>query len=226
MRSIEICPSILDSKDVKNFLNNISRLNEEKIKNNISYIHIDIMDKKFVSGEGVSLGLAETVTSFGFLNDIHLMVEDVKEYIDKAMKYNPSVLTIHYEAPNFEENLKYLNRIRISKKYKYFDIGVSIKPDTDVEVLEKYKELFDVILIMSVEPGKGGQAFLDSTYDKIEKTKIILSDKIIELDGGINDKNIKKIIKSGIDRVVIGSYLSKTKDFNELEEKFNKLRGK
>lgn len=225
MKNIEICPSILENSNIQEFLTNISKLNEKQLKNNIVYIHLDIMDKKFVKGKGVSLSVAETITSFGFMNDVHLMVEDVKEYIDYTMKHNPSVVTIHFETSNFEQNLKYLNEIRNSKKYKYFDIGVSVKPNTELDVLEKYKNLFDVLLIMSVEPGKGGQMFLEKTYDKIQKSKIILGDKIIEVDGGINDTNIRKLIKSGVDRVVVGNYLTKASNFQDLENRINKLRG-
>lgn len=224
MKMVEICPSILNSRDVEEFLGNINELNSEDIDNNIVYIHLDVMDKKFVKQEGVSLGLAQTITSFGFLSDIHLMVNDVRKYIDDVKKYNPAVITIHYEAPNFEENIKYLNEIRDKKEVPYFDIGVSIKPDTDVEVLEKYKEKFDVLLIMSVEPGLGGQSFIYKTYEKIHKSKIILGDKIIEIDGGINETNIEDLIKSGVDRVVIGSYLTSANDLHELKLKYNKLK--
>lgn len=225
MKMVEICPSVLNSKDVKGFLENINELKNEDIDNNIVYIHLDVMDKIFVKEEGVSLSLAQTISSFGFLPDIHLMVDDVRKYIDKVKIYKPAVITIHYEAPNFEKNLKHLNEIRNNKEIPFFDIGVSIKPNTDVEVLEKYKDKFDLILIMSVEPGLGGQSFIEKTYEKIHKAKIILGDKIIQLDGGINETNIDDIIKSGVDRIVIGSYLTSAKNIEELKLKYNKLKG-
>lgn len=222
--NLEICPSILNAENVEDFLNKLVKVSSENIENMVAYVHLDVMDEKFVKNKGVSLEKAQIITSFGFLNDVHLMVEDVKSYVDEALKYTPAVITIHYEAPNFEENIKYLNDIRDSKKVPYFDIGVSIKPKTNVEELEKYVELFDVLLIMSVEPGLGGQKFIPDTYEKIQKAKILLGDKIIELDGGINEENIEDIQKSGVDRVVIGSYLTSAKTVAELEYKFNKLR--
>ena len=222
--SLEICPSILNAENVEEFLNNLNEVSSENIENTVAYVHLDVMDEKFVKNKGVSLDKAQTITSFGFLNDVHLMVEDVKKYIDEALKYKPAVITIHFEAPNFEENLKYLNELRVSKKVPYFDIGVSIKPKTNVEELEQYAEEFDVLLIMSVEPGLGGQKFIPETYEKIQKAKVLLGDKIIQLDGGINEENIEDIQKSGIDRVVIGSYLTSAKTVAELKDKFNKLR--
>lgn len=225
MKMVEICPSVLNSKDVKGFLEDINKLKNVDIENNVVYIHLDVMDKIFVKEEGVSLSLAQTISSFGFLTDIHLMVDDVRKYVDNVKIYKPAVITIHYEAPNFEENIKYLNEIRNKKELPFFDIGVSIKPDTDVEVLEKYKAKFDLILIMSVEPGLGGQTFIYKTYEKIHKAKIILGDKIIQLDGGINDSNIDDIIKSGVDRVVVGSYLTDAKNLEELKLKYNRLKG-
>lgn len=222
--SLEICPSILNAENVEEFLDKLVKVSNDSIENAVAYVHLDVMDEKFVKNKGVSLEKAQTITSFGFLNDVHLMVEDVKEYVEKTLKYTPAVITIHYEAPKFEENIKYLNEIRDSKKVPYFDIGVSIKPNTDVEVLEKYVDLFDVLLIMSVEPGLGGQKFMPETYQKIQKAKILFGDKILQLDGGINEDNIEDIQKSGVDRVVIGSYLTSAKNIAELEDKFNKLR--
>ena len=222
--SLEICPSILNAENVEEFLDNLNKVSEENIENTVAYVHLDVMDEKFVKNKGVSLEKAQTITSFGFLNDVHFMVEDVKKYIDDVLVYKPAVITIHYEAPNFEENIKYLHEIRDSKRIPYFDIGVSIKPKTNVEELEKYAELFDVLLIMSVEPGLGGQKFMPETYEKIQKAKILLGDKILQLDGGINEENIEDIQKSGVDRVVIGSYLTSAKTVAELEDKFNKLR--
>lgn len=222
--SLEICPSILNAENVEEFLSNINEVSSENVENTVAYVHLDVMDEKFVKNKGVSLSMAKTITSFGFLNDVHLMVEDVKKYIDDVLVYKPAVITIHYEAPNFEENIRYLNEIRDSKRIPYFDVGVSIKPTTNVEELEKYAELFDVLLIMSVEPGLGGQKFMPETYQKIQKAKILLGDKILQLDGGINEENIEDIQKSGVDRVVIGSYLTSAKTLAELKDKFNKLR--
>lgn len=222
--SLEICPSILNAENVEEFLSNINEVSGENVENTVAYVHLDVMDEKFVKNKGVSLSMAKTITSFGFLNDVHLMVEDVKKYIEDVLVYKPAVITIHYEAPKFEENIKYLNEIRVSKKVPYFDIGVSIKPKTNIEELEKYADLFDVLLIMSVEPGLGGQKFMPETYQKIQKAKILFGDKILQLDGGINEENIEDIQKSGVDRVVIGSYLTSAKTLAELKDKFNKLR--
>lgn len=225
MREIEICPSILNvsENNLESFLDILNEI-KNKENENITYIHLDIMDNVFVKASGVKIKKADLINKKNFLNDIHLMVESIKPHIDESLKYNPGIITIHFEAKKFKENLKYLNELRDSKKYSYFDIGLSIKDNTDPKVLLEYKEMFDVILLMSVEPGYGKQTFIETVYDKIIDTKRLFPDKIIQVDGGINNTNIQKLKNLGVDKVVIGSYLASNSDFKSMRNAFKELR--
>ena len=144
------------------------------------------------------------------------MVEDVKKYINDFSKLNPEYITFHYEATNNP-----MNEINLIKQ-KNIKVGISIKPDTDVKKLLPYLEYVDLVLIMSVEPGKGGQKFLDSSIEKIDylyKIRKKCNYKyVIEVDGGVNIETIDKCKKCDI--VVVGSYITK----NNYEESINKLR--
>lgn len=225
MKLIEISPSILNVVDenLESFLDILQEINTLE-NENITYIHLDIMDNIFVNASGVKITKADLINKKGFVSDIHLMVDSPKAQIEEALKYSPGCITIHFEAKEFPENLKYLNKLRESKKYSYFDIGVSLKEETDLKMLLEYKEMFDVLLLMSVEPGYGNQKFKETVYDKIVDAKILFSDKIIQVDGGINDTNIQKLKNLGVDKVVVGSYLASNSDFESIKKAFEKLR--
>lgn len=186
-----------------------SILNMEKDSNHLvelnnsstDYIHLDIMDGKFV--DNVS-------DMYDFINenkvdkplDIHLMVEDVSEYIEKYSNLNPEYMTFHIEVGN---TLSLINKI----KSKDIKVGLSISPNTDISKLIPFLEYIDMVLIMSVEPGRGGQKFLDNTYQKLEHINELKKEYsfIIEVDGGINPENSKTI---NADMIVVGSYITKS----------------
>ena len=186
-----------------------SILNMEKDSNHLvelnnsstDYIHLDIMDGKFV--DNVS-------DMYDFINenkvdkplDIHLMVEDVSEYIEKYSNLNPEYMTFHIEVGN---TLSLINKI----KSKDIKVGLSISPNTDISKLIPFLEYIDMVLIMSVEPGRGGQKFLDNTYQKLEHINELKKEYsfIIEVDGGINSENSKTI---NADMIVVGSYITKS----------------
>ncbi len=226
----DISISILDAKDKVTFLNSLVKAKENiqslDVKTNIYKlnIHFDVMDLKFVPNVGVDLKYVEIAKKMGFFADVHLMVQKPVEdkFIDKAIEYGADNITIHYEIENFEESLKYLLKMKkkiYDKENKNFTIGVSLKPNTKIDVLKKYISKIDRILLMSVEPGKGGQKFIDKINDKIIFAKEKYKNTIIQIDGGINEKTICKPIREGIDSIVIGSYLSKSLNFTELYNK-------
>lgn len=189
--------SILNSKDK---INMIKTLNNTKI----SYIHIDVMDGLFVSQK--SLPSDEIIKLSPFSSkplDIHLMVENPMYYIER-IKELPNIdnITIHLEINKDIKNI--LNKI---KEYG-FKGSLAIKPNTDINLLVPYLDIINRILIMTVEPGLGGQPFLENSPNRIKEIKKLIKDKNIELevDGGINNQTINKV--KDVDISVVGSYIT------------------
>lgn len=183
--------------------------NLEKLdKTNIDYLHVDIMDGIFVPNK-TSNQIIDLLKNTNKPKDVHLMVSDVKAYIDEYSKLNPVYITVHIEA--LSNPLEIINYI----KDKNIKVGFSIKPNTDIEILKPYLEYLDLILVMSVEPGKGGQEFIGSSKEKIDMLKELQKDYhyLIEVDGGINKETIKHCQNADI--VVIGSYITNSTDYNE-----------
>lgn len=200
---------------LKQYKKVIKKIEESKINvpkfNNI--VHFDVMDAKFVPNIGVDLKYIKTAKNLGFYIDTHLMVANPigDKYVEKAIEYGTDDVTIHYEIENFESVLNYLNeRKAILKKDFNRDliIGVSIKPNTELSIVEKYKDKFSKLLIMSVEPGLGGQKYIQSSTEKIIQAKKMFKNHIIQVDGGINFNTIKDVINVGVDSIVMGSYLT------------------
>lgn len=194
---MELSVSILNSKD---------RINTTKILNNsdMSYLHIDVMDGKFVSQKTF---LPSEIKDIALLShkklDIHLMVSDPISYIDSLKDLsNIEYITIHLEI---EKEIKsILTKIREFG----FKSGLSIKPNTDVNELLPYLDYIDLILVMTVEPGLGGQPFIKNSPEKIKEAKNLIQDYNIkiEVDGGINNETIKEVLLSDI--AVVGSYIT------------------
>lgn len=178
---------------------------EKLVQTDIDYLHLDIMDGKFVPNKTWSKNEVEKFIPTTKPLDIHLMVEDVYSYIDQFSQLKPLYLTFHYEIEN--DIMELVNYV----KQKRIKVGVSIKPVTPIEKIYHILPFIDLVLVMSVEPGKGGQAFQNETINKIQqlytyREKYNLSYQI-EVDGGINNDTIKKIKKADI--AVVGSYITK-----------------
>ncbi len=176
---------------------------------NTDYIHIDIMDGNFVPNEQFK---KEEIQSLLPLStkpvDIHLMVSNPLEYIDILNYPNIFNITIHLEIT------KDIKSILKTIKDKGYKCGIAIKPKTDIKKLIPYIKDIDLILIMSVEPGFGGQEFIPNTINRIKEIKELNPNLIIEVDGGIKDTNIN-LIKNSIDIAVVGSYITNKSDYNE-----------
>ena len=185
---------------------------------NTDYLHIDIMDGIFVSNKTWTIEETKTlVENHTKPLDVHLMVSDIKKYIDDFSTLNPTYITFHFEATeNPKEIIEYI-------KSKNIKVGISIKPRTTVEDLIPYLNLVDLILIMSVEPGKGGQEYLTSANEKIDELELLRNaykyNYLIEVDGGINNNTIKECLNA--DMFVVGSYITSSGDF---EEKINEIK--
>lgn len=170
-----------------------------KVKDlDIDYIHLDIMDGMFVPNK--TNDVSDIVKSLNKKIDVHLMVSDIKSYIDKYALLNPEFITFHYEATS--NPLEIINYI----KNKNIKVGMSIKPNTKVEEIKDYLKYLDLVLVMSVEPGFGGQKYMDSATTKINELKALKGNYLIEVDGGINNETI--INTKNADIVVVGSYIT------------------
>lgn len=210
---MEISTSILNAN---NRLECTKKLNKTETK----YIHIDVMDGIFVPNK--QLNTIDELNSISQTSekklDIHLMVENPIEYIEKLNNQNIEYITFHVET---NQNIEKI----ISKiKEKNYKVGVCLNPKTELKELAPYLEKIDLILIMSVEPGQGGQEFIPETLNKIKKLSKTIKDNNysikIEVDGGIKDFNIKEIKESGANIAVVGSYITKSDNY---QEKINNL---
>jgi len=158
----------------------------------IDYIHLDVMDGIFVENKTYTYEEFYDITRFTTKpKDIHLMVSDVKKYIDEFAQMKPKFITFHYEAVSEVSSvINYIKELGIG-------VGISIKPTTDVSEVVKYLPYLDLILVMSVEPGRGGQAFIEESIKKIEQLYTLREKENyhyqIEVDGGINNETIKKM---------------------------------
>lgn len=181
---------------------------KELDKSKVDFIHLDIMDGKFVSNKTWTYGEIKKIVSYSNKQlDVHLMVENPSKYINDYALLNTEYLTIHYEA------VKNLDKTIEEIKSYGLKVGVSVKPSTDVSVLFPYLNNIDLILIMSVEPGKSGQGFIENIPDKISKLKSEIisqnSKVIISVDGGINDQTGLLCKEAGCDMLVSASFIHK-----------------
>lgn len=199
---IKISPSILSSKDR---IDSIHKLNNT----NADYLHIDVMDGIFVPN--TQMPIDEIIQFEKHSNiplDIHLMVANPIEYINHLSNKNIEYITIHIEIDKDINDL--INKIK-SLGYK---VGLSVKPNTSIKELIPYLDKIDLVLIMSVEPGFGGQQFMPKSLVKAQELRKINKDITIEIDGGIKDTNIDEV-KKYIDIAVVGSYITNSNDYNE-----------
>ena len=205
----DIAISILNC-DFNNIKFELNRINDSIIK----YIHIDIMDGYFVEKNTENLFDMKAICKYTNKKiDVHLMVKKPKIFITNFLKYNPDIISFHIESEeNISENISLIKSHGIK-------CGIAINPGTDIHTLNNYIKDIDVILIMSVVPGKGGQKFINSTFKKIKliKEKLLkINSKIkLEIDGGVNNLNSKSLNKSGADILVSGSYLINQKNIKK-----------
>ena len=194
---MQIAPSILSS--------DFARLKEEieSIKN-CDMVHIDVMDGHFVPNLTFGAPVVKCIRKYTELFfDCHLMISDPLKYAKDFAKAGADLITFHYESDNDpKEVIDEIKRLGCK-------VGISVKPKTNVEDIYPYLDDVDLVLIMSVEPGFGGQSFMPEVLDKVVKLKKLNKKFVIEIDGGIDDKTIHLAKEAGVDICVAGSYIFK-----------------
>lgn len=213
---IRLAPSILSA--------DFSKLGEQ-IKTldscDIDFIHIDVMDGNFVPNISLGFPVIKSIRKYTEKTfDVHLMIEDPSRYVEKLVKCGVDIITVHYEADrHIDRTLKYIKSFGIKA-------SVALNPGTPVMCIKNILSLADMVVIMAVNPGYGGQNFIDYSLDKIkevkEMSKNINRDILIEVDGGITADNIKKVIEAGANVIVAGSAVFKD---NAIKENIDLLKG-
>lgn len=200
-----IAPSVL-SLDYDKFNEELKILNS-----NVEYIHFDVMDGHFVPNLSFGPHILKTFRKNSDLfMDVHLMVDDPSYYSDVFIDAGADGITFHFESFN---NVEYCLQLIEKIKNRYVKVGISIKPNTPVSMIYPLLKHVDLVLVMSVEPGFGGQAFIPFAYDKIKELSKIKAkynlNYLIQVDGGVSDKNIRELVEAGVECVVAGSYIFK-----------------
>jgi ribulose-phosphate 3-epimerase len=196
-----IAPSVLAS-DFANLQTEAEMLNRSQA----DWFHIDIMDGRFVPNISFGLPVQAAIKKHAQKPlDVHLMIVEPQLYIEDFRKAGADIITVHYEA------CPHLHRVIQQIKNTGAKAGVALNPHTPVSVLEDIIADLDLVCLMSVNPGFGGQKFIQNTYAKIEKLKALIvqhnSPALIEIDGGVNQENAPKLMKSGADVLVAGSFV-------------------
>ena len=196
-----IAPSIL-AADFANIQSEVEMLNAS----NADWVHVDIMDGIFVPNISFGIPVTQAIHKHSKKPlDVHLMIEKPENYVEAFKKAGAEIITVHYEAcPHLHRNIQQIKDLGCKA-------GVALNPHTPVQLLEDLIQDIDMVCIMSVNPGFGGQKFIENTYKKVEQLKELISDvgatTLIEIDGGVNQNNARPLLDAGADVLVAGSFV-------------------
>ncbi|MEY3647869.1 MAG: hypothetical protein RLZ13_754 [Bacteroidota bacterium] len=202
----QIAPSIL-AADFANLQKEVEMLNASAA----DYIHVDIMDGVFVPNISFGIPVTEAIHRHATKPlDVHLMIVNPELYLDAFVKAGASIVTVHVEAcTHLHRTLQEIKRLGASA-------GVAINPHTPIELLTEVLEEVDLVCVMSVNPGFGGQKFIEHSYSKVANLKDLILRKgaktQIEVDGGVSEQNAKRLVEAGADILVAGSFVFKAAD--------------
>jgi len=205
-----VAPSILAS-DFANLQREITMINESEA----DWIHVDIMDGVFVPNLSMGLPVVEAVNRHAKKPlDVHLMIVQPERYVEAFHKAGAATISVHVEAcPHLHRNIQQLKQIGVKA-------GVALNPHTPLEALRYVIQDIDLVCVMSVNPGFGGQKFIETTYQKIKELKQMISNSgskaLIEIDGGVNQQNAKPLLEAGADVLVAGNFVFSSKEPKEV----------
>lgn len=217
MKNTLIAPSIL-AADFANLQRDIEMINNSEA----DWFHIDIMDGVFVPNISFGMPVLQAITKHTKKTvDVHLMIIDPDRYIKTFAELGANILSVHYEA------CPHLHRTLQAIKAEGMKAGVVLNPHTNVDLLEDLINDIDLVCIMSVNPGFGGQSFIENTYAKVKKLKDLIIRKnantLIEVDGGVIDKNAKQLAEAGADILVAGNFVFKAQNPTQTISDLKKL---
>ena len=206
MKNTLIAPSVL-AADFANLQRDIEMINNSEA----DWFHIDIMDGVFVPNISFGMPVLQAITKYTKKTvDVHLMIVDPDRYIKTFADLGANILSVHYEA------CPHLHRTLQAIKAEGMKAGVAINPHTNIDLLEDVINDIDMVCVMSVNPGFGGQSFIENTYSKIKRLKDLINRKgattLIEIDGGVTNKNAVQLVEAGADILVAGNFVFKSEN--------------